>query len=128
MCGSCEGDHPARWWSGTRVILLVFVTTLVALSVAGVVMQVSPSQTRAVGQCAAASSAAVRFQSAVTTDLGNHERLHADTRSFAREIRSLDAATCRDTVRFLGTAEQTVGALCAECVAELRRIRDPLFG
>ena len=128
MCGSCEGDHPARWWSGARLILLVFVATLVALSVVGVVMQVRPSQTGAVGRCAAASSAAVRFQSAVTTDLGNHERLHADTRRFAREIRALDATTCPDTVRFLSTAEQTVGALCADCVAEVRRIRAPLLG
>lgn len=84
-------------------------------------MKAGPSQTRAVGQCANASSAALRFQSAVTNDLGNHDRLHADTRSFVREIRSLDAATCPGTVRFLGTAEQAIGALCADCVAELRR-------
>ncbi len=122
VCGSCETGHPTRRWSSTRVVLLVFVATLVALSVAGVVMKAKPSQTRAVGPCATASSAAVRFQSAVTNDLGNHDRLHADTRTFALEIRTLDAIACAETVRFLGTAEQTLGALCTDCVGELRRV------
>ena len=31
MCGSCEGDHSPRWTS-TRMILLVFLATLVTLS------------------------------------------------------------------------------------------------
>ena len=122
VCGSCETGHSARRWSSTRVTLLVFVATLLALSAAGVVMKVRPSQPRAVGSCATASSAAVRFQSAVTNDLGNHDRLHADTQTFAREIRTLDAITCAETVRFLGTAKQTLGALCPDCVGELRRV------
>lgn len=120
MCGACETDHRARW-SSTRVILLVFVATLVALSVAGVVMKVRPSENRVLDRCVTASSAAVRFQSAVTDDLGNHARLHADTQSFAREIRSLDATSCPDTVRFLATAKRTIGAFCGDCVGELRR-------
>ena len=120
MCGSCESDHSRRW-SSTRVILLVFLATLVALSVAGLVERSRPSDARALAPCTAASSAAVRFQSAVTHDLRNHTRLHSDTRSFARELRSLGATACPDTVRFLGAAEQTLGALCKDCVGELRR-------
>lgn len=117
MCGSCETGHSARRWSSTRVVMLVFVSTLLAFSAAGVVMKVRPSQTRAVGSCATASSAVVRFQSAVTNDLGNHDRLHADTQTFARGIGSLDAITCPETVRFLGAAEQTLGVLCPDCLA-----------
>ena len=120
MCGSCESDHSRRW-SSTRVILLVFLATLVALSVAGLVERSRPSDARALAPCSAASNAAVRFQSAVTRDLGNHGRLHSDTRGFAREVRSLGATACPDTVRFLGAAEQTLGALCKDCVGELRR-------
>ena len=122
MCGLCETGHSTRRWSSMQVVMLVFVATLLALSAAGVVMKTRPSQTRAVGPCATASSAAVRFQSAVTNDLGNHDRLHADTRSFAREIGSLGATTCPDTVWFLGTAEQALVPLCADCVGELRRV------
>ena len=33
----------------------------------------------------------------------------------------LDATACPDTARFLGTAEQTLGALCKDCVSELLR-------
>lgn len=111
------------------MILLVFVATLVALSVAGVVVNVRSPEARAVDECASASGAAVRFQSAVTYDLGNHDRLHADTQTLAREIDSLDATSCPDTVRFLATAERTIGALCGDCVGELRRDpRAPALG
>jgi len=103
------------------VILLVFLATLTALSAAGLVERSRSSDVRATSTCAAASTAAVRFQSAVTDDLRNHARLHSDTRAFARELRSLGATGCPDTVRFLGTAEQTLGPLCKDCVDELRR-------
>jgi len=103
------------------VILLLFLAALVALSVAGLVERSRSSEARAMSRCAAASTAAVRFQSAVTDDLRNHSRLHSDTRAFARELRSLDATGCPDTVRFLGTAEQTLAALCKDCADELRR-------
>ena len=120
MCGTCESDHPRRW-TGTRVVLLFFVGTLLVLSAAGVVSRARSSDTRALGPCAAASTAAVRFQSAVTRDLRDHTGLHSDTNDFARELRSLGATGCPATLRFLRSAEQTLGALCEDCVVELRR-------
>jgi hypothetical protein len=105
------------------VILLVFLATLLALSAAGVVVRARSSDTRAMGPCAAASTAAVRFQSAVTRDLRNHARLHADTRGFARELRSLGASGCPETVRFLRGAEKTLAAFCDDCVVDLQHSR-----
>ncbi len=120
MCGSCESDHSRRYTS-TRVILLVFLTTLIALSVAGLIERSRSSDARALAPCAAASTAAVRFQSAVTHDLSNHTRLHSDTRGFASELRSLGATGCPGTRSFIRSADETLGGLCKDCAAELRR-------
>ena len=103
------------------MILLVFLATLVALSVVGLAERARSSERRAIEPCAAVSSAAVRFQSAVTDDLRSHARLHSDTRGFARELRSLDAINCSETQRFLRSASLTLGPLCKDCVADLRR-------
>ena len=122
MCGACESDHTRRWTS-TRLILLAFLATLLALSVAGVVGRARSSDARALEPCAAASSAAVRFQSDVTRDLRNHGRLHSDTDGFVGELRSLGVAGCPATLRFLESAEETLRALCEDCALELRRAR-----
>lgn len=119
MCGTCETDHTRRW-TGTRLTVLAFVAALLVLSTAGLIARVRASDTRALGACTAASTAAVRFQSAVTRDLRHHTRLHADTNGFARELRSLGATGCPETLRFLRAAEETLGSLCEDCVVELR--------
>jgi hypothetical protein len=103
------------------MILLVFLATLVGLSVVGLAERARSSEHRAVGPCAAVSSVAFKFQAAVTDDLRNHTRLHSDTHRFIGELRSLDAANCPETRRFLRTASLTIGALCKDCVDELRR-------
>ncbi|MBA3401884.1 MAG: hypothetical protein H0U05_07850 [Actinobacteria bacterium] len=122
MCGSCEhGD--GRRWTSARLILLAFVATLLFLSIAGVIARVGASDTRALAPCAAASTAAVRFQAAVTRDLRDHKRLHSDATEFASELRSLGATDCPATVRFLRSAEETLGALCKDCAVEIRRAR-----
>lgn len=122
MCGTCESDHSGRWTS-TRVIVLVFLVALLALSAAGVVARARSPEPSALGTCAAASSAAVRFQSKVTRDLGHHGRLHSDAVGFARELRSLGALRCPEMMRFLRSAEQTLDALCDDCVVILRTAR-----
>lgn len=124
MCGTCEGDHTRRWTS-TRLVTLAFVASLLVLSTAGLTARVRGSDTRALGACAAGSAAAVRFQSAVTRDLRNHARPHVDTNGFARELRSLGATGCPGTRRFLRSAEETLGALCQDCVAVLRTASPP---
>lgn len=101
----------------------LLATTVPVLSAAGVVSRARSSDTRALGPCAAASTAAVRFQSAVTRDLRDHTRLHSDTNGFARELRSLGATGCPATLRFLRNAEETLGQLCEDCAAELRAAR-----
>ena len=93
MCGACEHDKGRRWTS-TRVLLLVFVGALVALSVAGLVMRIGPSERISADPCEAASSAAVRFQSAVTRDIGRPGVLRSDTSGFVGELRSLGATRC----------------------------------
>lgn len=102
------------------MILLVFLATLVTLSVVGLVERTRSSEHRAVEPCVALSSAAVRFQAAVTDDLRKHARLHSDTRGFARTLDSLDASSCPETRRFLRSASLTLSALCRDCVADLR--------
>lgn len=121
MCGTCESGH-RRGWTSTRVTLIVFVATLLALSAAGVVSRQRQSDMRAVAPCGAASTSAVRFQSAVTRDLRDHGRLHADTTRFARDIRSLAATGCPETIRFVHGAEQTLATLCGDCSVELRAL------
>lgn len=106
-----------------RLIMLAFVAALLALSTAGVIARVRASDSRALAPCAAASAAAVRFQAAVTRDLRKHRRLHSDANGFASELRSLGATGCPATLRFLLSAEETLGALCKDCVVELRRVR-----
>lgn len=122
MCGVCERVHGRRWTS-TRVLLLVFVGALLALSVAGLVMRIGPSERISADACAAASSAAVRFQSAVTRDIGRPARLRSDTTAFVGEFRSLGATRCRETRRFLVSAESTIGELCPSCASDLRQVR-----
>ncbi|CAN5253374.1 hypothetical protein BH09ACT13_BH09ACT13_03630 [soil metagenome] len=123
MCGTCESNRSRRW-SGTPLILLAFVATLLVLSTAGVVAQIrSSAQRTAVERCAKATGATVSLQAAVTRDLRRHARLHADTRVFVRELRSLGAVECPETKRFLAAAEETVAGLCWDCVVELRRGR-----
>ena len=100
------------------MILFVFLAILLALSAVGIAER-ARSEHRAVEPCAAVSSAAVRFQSAVTDDLRNHARLHSDAQGFARELRSLDATGCPETRRFLRSASLTLTALCEDCVADL---------
>ncbi len=121
MCGTCERGHGRRWTS-TRVTMIVFVATLLVLSAAGVVSRFRTGDTRAVAPCGAASTTAVGFQSAVTRDLRDHGRLHADTARFARDIRSLAATGCPGTIRFVHGAEQTLAALCDDCAVELRAL------
>ena len=124
MCGACEGPH-ARRWTSTRLIIVAFVAVLVVLSVVGVVMRARPAGLRAADSCKAAMSAAVRFQSAVTRDIGWHARLRSDTAGFVGELRSLRASGCPETRHFLVSVERTIGALCPNCAADLRLARRP---
>ena len=106
------------------MILLVFMATLVALSAVGLAERARSSEHRAVEPCAAVSSAAVRFQSAVTDDLRDHAQLHSDARGFASELRSLGASNCSETRRFVRSASLTLRELCTDCVADLRGTGD----
>ncbi len=89
-------------------------------------MRSRSSDTDALEPCATVPELAVRYQSAVTRDLGRHALLHADTRQLVGELRALGADTCSETRRFLVTADQTVADLCPDCVANLRRARAPV--
>ncbi len=122
MCGACEHDRGRRWTS-TRVLLLVFVGSLIALSVAGLGMRIGPSERISADPCEAASSAAVRFQSAVSRDIGRPALLRSNTAAFVGELRSLGATRCPETRRFLVSAESTIGELCSRCASDLRQVR-----
>ena len=122
MCSTCERDQGRRWTS-TRVLVLAFVAALLVLSVAGLVMRLSPTRVEATNPCREAASAAVRFQSVVTRDLGRPARLRSDTTGLVSALRSLGATGCPETRRFLASAEGTLGELCPECASELRRVR-----
>ena len=124
MCGACEHVHGRRRTS-TRVLLVVFVGAFVALSVAGLVMRIGPSERISADACEAASSAAVRFQSAVTRDIDQPALLRSDTVELVSELRSLGAAGCPETRRFLVSAETTIAGLCPRCASDLRRVRCP---
>lgn len=124
MCGACEADHGRRWTSA-RVLVLMFVGALLVLSVLGVIVQVRTPEVGAADPCKAAASAAVRFQSDVTRNIGRPVRLRSDTTAFLGELRSLGAASCPETQRFLVSAERTIGELCPSCASELRRVRTP---
>ena len=121
MCGTCESGH-ARRWTSTRVILVVFLATLLVLSSVGVASRLRSSDAQAVAAGDAASTAAVRFQSAVTRDLRSNVRLHADTTRFTRDVRSLAATGCPATTRFVRSAERTLDGLCGDCAVELRAL------
>lgn len=124
MCGACEHDRNRRWTS-TRLIVLAFVTILLVLSLAGVVIRARAATGQASDSCTVAASAAVRFQSAVTRDLGTPARLRSDTAALLGELRALRASGCQETRRFLASAERTIGELCPSCATELRQARTP---
>ena len=124
MCGAGEHDRSRRWTS-TRLIVLAFVAFLLVLSLTGVVIRGRAATGEATDSCAAAASAAVRFQSAVTRDIGKPARLRSDTAAFLGELRALGAAGCAETRRFVASAERTIGELCPSCAAELRRAQTP---
>jgi hypothetical protein len=124
VCGACEHDRSRRWTS-TRLIVLAFVAFLLVLSLAGVVIRARAGTGQATDSCTAAASAAIRFQSAVTRDIGKPARLRSDTAAFLGEFRALGAAGCQDTRRFLASAERTIGDLCPSCATELRRAHMP---
>lgn len=116
MCGACESDHTRRWTS-KRLITLTFLAALLVLSTAGLLVRVRAPDRQALAPCAAASIAAVRFQSVVTRDLRDHARLHSDANGFANELRSLGATGCPATPRFLRGAQATLMTLCNDCLA-----------
>ena len=122
MCGACEHDQVRRWTS-TRVLLLVFVGALLALSVAGLLMRIGSSERTSADPCQAAATAAVRFQSAVTRDIDQPALLRSDTVELVSELRSLGAANCPETRRFLVLAERTIGEFCSRCASDLQRVR-----
>ena len=93
------------------------------LTVAGLVMRVRSADVRAADPCRAVSSAVVRFQSAVTRDIGRPALLRSNTAAFVGELRSLGATRCPETRRFLVSAESTIGKLCSRCASDLRQVR-----
>jgi hypothetical protein len=125
VCGACESDHGRRWTS-TRLTLLAFIGVLAVLSIAGVIIRIGSSGHPSADPCLASANAAVQFQAAVTRDLGKRSLLRSDTAKFTSQIRSLAATGCAGTQRFLLSGEQTIGELCPDCAAELRRLRTPL--
>jgi hypothetical protein len=124
VCGACKSDHGRRWTS-TRLTLLAFIGVLSVFSIAGVIIRIGSFGDTSADPCLKAASAAVRFQAAVTRDLGKPALLRSDTARFSSEIRSLAATGCAGTQRFLLSGEQTIGELCPGCAAELRRLRAP---
>ena len=124
MCGACEHTQNRRWMT-TRLIVLAFVAFLLVLSLAGVVIRARAATGQAADSCTVAASAAVRFQSAVTRDIGERARLRSDTAAFLDELRTLGATGCQGTRRFLVSAERTIGELCPSCASELRRAHQP---
>lgn len=105
------------------MVLLAFVALLLVLSVVGVAMKIRSTDGTAASSCATAANAAFAFQSNVTRDLERHAGLHADTRAFVIELRSLGLPSCPGTQRFLVTAEETVASICADCAVELRGVQ-----
>ena len=122
MCSTCERDQGRRWTSA-RLLVLAFVATLLVLSVAGLLVRLTAASVEATNPCREAASAAVRFQSVVTRDLGRPARLRTDTAGLVSALRSLGATRCPETRRFLASAEGTLRELCPECASELRRVR-----
>lgn len=124
MCGTCESEPGGRWTS-TRLIVLVLVATLLALSAAGLVSRLRSDATVASAPCKTAVTETLRFQTAVTRDLDSHPSLHADVEQLTRTLRTLGATRCPETARFLAGAARTLEALCVDCAAELARMRRP---
>ena len=124
MCGSCEGaSHPGgKRWTSSHLIVIALIGTLVALSVAGLVVRLSSRGAAAASRCSHLVADSTTYQATVTSHYADGAKtLLADTSAFVDHVRAEGEADCA-ALRALATdSRTTLAAVCLPCAARLAR-------
>ena len=124
MCGSCstELDSHTRRWTTSRLVVWLFLTALVAVSIAGVAGRLRTAPQRATSNCSHVGAETTAYQVTVTRDLRDgNQALLRDTDALVRHVRAENALGCAQLRSFVSGAQTTLRVACAPCAMRLRR-------
>ncbi len=121
MCGTCSGatHRGRRTWTASRVVVLVLVATLVALSAFGLVLREREGGIAA--SCVDVTRETKAYETLFTRHLDEGpDVLIGDTKRFVGRVTAQDGAACADLKSFVRGVEPMLRAVCGPCATTMR--------